>query len=74
MKRRIRVPRQLPPLLFLSVGISLVLSTSAAAYIDPGTGSMVLQLLVAGVLGAAFAVKRFWRTIVASLRSTFKRS
>lgn len=74
MKSRIRVSRKLPHLLFLGVGVSLAYPSSAAAYIDPGTGSLVLQMLIAGVLGAAFAVKRFWRTIAAFLRSVFKRS
>jgi len=74
MKRGIRVPRHLPQLLVLSCALSLVLSSPAAAYLDPGTGSIVLQMLIAGALGAAFAVKRFWRGIVSFLRSTFKRS
>ena len=32
----------------------------AHAYLDPGTGSYILQLLLAGLLGALFAVKLFW--------------
>ncbi len=39
-----------------------------AAYIDPGSGSYLLQILVAGLLGASFAVKRFWGNIVAVFR------
>jgi len=74
MKKRIRVPPHLSQLLVLSVGVSLVIASSAEAYLDPGTGSMVLQLLIAGALGAVFAVKRFWRKIIAALRTTFKRS
>lgn len=74
MMGRIRVPRHLPRLLLFCVGATLVFAAPAAAYIDPGTGSMVLQMLIAGALGAAFAVKRFWRKIVASLRSVLKRS
>lgn len=35
----------------------------AHAYLDPGTGSYVLQLLIAALLGAAFAVKVFWLRI-----------
>jgi hypothetical protein len=34
------------------------------AYIDPGTGSIVLQALVASVVGAAIAVKLFWHRIL----------
>ena len=30
------------------------------AYIDPGTGSYVLQLAIAGALGASYAVRHFW--------------
>lgn len=37
------------------------------AYLDPGTGSLALQLLVGGVLGAALAIKMFWRRILSLL-------
>jgi hypothetical protein len=30
------------------------------AYIDPGTGSYVLQLAIAGALGASVAIKHYW--------------
>ena len=33
------------------------------AYIDPGTGSYLIQLLLGVVLGGAFAVKAFWSRI-----------
>lgn len=32
----------------------------ANAYFDPGTGSMVLQLLMAGILGFLFTLKTYW--------------
>jgi len=35
----------------------------AAAYLDPGSGSYLLQLLIAGLLGALFVIKTYWRTI-----------
>jgi len=34
-----------------------------AAYLDPGSGSYLLQLLVAAVLGAALAVRIYWGRI-----------
>jgi len=37
------------------------------AYLDPGSGSILLQLLVAAALGAAFAVKVYWKKIKAAL-------
>jgi len=36
------------------------------AYIDPGTGSFLLQVILAGVLGAGVAFKIFWAKIVAA--------
>lgn len=37
-------------------------ATPAWAYLDPGTGSMLLQLLIGGVAGALVVVKLyFWR-------------
>jgi len=35
----------------------------AFAYLDPGTGSMLLQLLLGGVAGAIMVVKLYWRQL-----------
>ena len=32
-------------------------------YLDPGSGSMLVQLLIAALMGAAFLLKTFWRRI-----------
>ncbi len=32
-------------------------------YIDPGSGSYIIQAIVAGVLGAAFWVKMSWHRV-----------
>jgi hypothetical protein len=41
-----------------------LVAVPAHAYIDPGSGSFIFQIVVGGLLGAAFAVKTFWRRIV----------
>jgi len=33
------------------------------AYIDPGTGSFLIQIVIAGLAGVGFAVKIFWTHI-----------
>jgi hypothetical protein len=33
------------------------------AYLDPGSGSLILQLLIAGLMGAGILVKVFWKKI-----------
>lgn len=35
----------------------------AHAYIDPGTGSYVIQLIIAALVGVGFAVKVYWGRI-----------
>jgi len=39
------------------------LPSTAWAYVDPGSGSMFLQLLLAGLLGALYTLKAYWRRI-----------
>jgi hypothetical protein len=31
------------------------------AYLDPGTGSMIIQLLLGGIAGAAIVLKLYWQ-------------
>ena len=33
------------------------------AYVDPGSGSMLLQLLLGGVAGVAVAVRMYWHRV-----------
>jgi hypothetical protein len=37
------------------------------AYLDPGSGSILLQLLVAGILGGLFVARAFWGKIKAKI-------
>ena len=50
-------------MLLLTLLLQLIMSSSASAYIDPGTGSYLFQMLMAGLLSSMFAVKMFWRNI-----------
>ena len=44
--------------------ILMIASAPAAhAYIDPGTGSYVIQLLIAALAGIAVAIKIYWSKI-----------
>ena len=44
---------------------ALGIDTPAYAYLDPGTGSMALQLLLGGVAGAAVVGNLYWQRIKA---------
>lgn len=52
----------------LIVGLSLAFfERPAHAYVDPGTGSMLMQLLLGGVAGLAIIFKLYWNRIKAAL-------
>jgi hypothetical protein len=40
----------------------------AYAYLDPGSGSFILQILIATLLGSAFLIKTYWKKIIAFFR------
>ena len=50
-------------ILALLIVIVLFSEKSAFAYIDPGTGSMMLQAVLAAVVGSAVVIKVFWERI-----------
>ena len=43
--------------------IYLMLPQTAYSYLDPGTGSYVLQVLLAAFVGIAFTAKIYWAKI-----------
>jgi len=49
------------PTLFVLV----TFSDQASAYLDPGTGSMILQGIIAAIAVAGFTLKNYWYRILA---------
>ena len=45
---------------YCAASVLVLLSTPALAYLDPGTGSLILQMLVAGVFGALIYIRFAW--------------
>ena len=45
----------------------------AYAYIDPGTGSYIIQVMIGGLLGAAFALKVYWKKVKAYFSNLFSK-
>lgn len=51
-------------LIFMFVLVfGLELTNPALAYLDPGTGSMMLQLLLGGIAGALVIGKLYWQRV-----------
>ena len=45
----------------------MMMSSPAHAYIDPGTGSFLIQGIIAAVIGVSVTVKLFWNRIKAAI-------
>jgi len=58
---------------FVLISFCFLLPVSVHAYLDPGTGSYIFQLLIAGLIGAAFAAKMYWKKIKNFMASTFSK-
>lgn len=65
-------PRNSLPGLALLVILLGWLPTVAYGYLDPGTGSYIIQILIGGVLGGIFAIGIFWKRVVAGVKSLFR--
>lgn len=58
----------------LLVAFLMVVTTREAhAYVDLGSGSLLLQMLFATVFGSLFAIKVFWRRLAAQAHRLFLR-
>ena len=51
--------------LYLTLCLSLIVIAPASAYIDPGSGSLVFQAVVAAAVAIPVAIASFWGRITA---------
>ena len=55
--------------LLLTILLSgLFYSSSAYAYLDPGAGSFILQMLIAGIMGIILTIKLYWDRLIDFLK------
>ena len=52
----------------LTIVATLVFARDASAYIDPGSGSFLLQAIVGGIAAAAVLASHLWRRLTRPLR------
>lgn len=60
--------------LVVFVGLTGILTKSAWAYLDPGRGSYMLQVVMGGVLGIIMAIKISWQKIWKLVLKIFKKT
>ncbi len=54
--------------------IAFSIPQTAYAYIDPGTGSMILQILIAAFAAIGYTIKVYWGKIKVFIKNIFKRA
>lgn len=63
--------RDLPGLIILLLALFVASAHPAHAYLDPGSGSYILQMALAGGLGALFVFKNSIRVAAEKIRGIF---
>ena len=53
--------------------INLFLSSNAYAYLDAGTGSMILQAALGGIAGLIVLVRMYWKEFTAFFRGRIEK-
>ncbi|MFC1669840.1 hypothetical protein ACFL20_05555 [Spirochaetota bacterium] len=51
--------------------LTIFVPVSAFAYLDPATGSYIIQIVIAGILTSLFVIKHYWKKITSKLMSLF---
>jgi hypothetical protein len=49
---------------YLAIALSLVFTQTSYAYLDPGTGSYVIQVTLGLLAGAFYMLKVYWQRLV----------
>jgi hypothetical protein len=55
-------------IIILSVIFLIAQPQNVYAYLDPGSGSLVFQVILASLLGVLFSIKTFWKRIISFFR------
>jgi len=60
--------RRAPRVIALALAALLALASPAQAYLDPGTGSMIVSAVIGAIAAMALALKMFWYNVTGRLR------
>ena len=55
------------------IALILLTEADALAYVDPGTGSYLFQLAIAGALAGVYTIRRYWQGLRKVLQTGLRR-
>ena len=57
----------------ICAGLLIIFTKTAHAYLDPGSGSYIFQVLIGGILGITVGIKNYWKKMWQSLIKIFRK-
>ena len=57
----------------LVLAITFIFPQFLFAYLDPGTGSYILQMIIAVLVGALYVVKSYWYNVKIFFKNLFSK-
>ena len=66
--------KKLRDVIFLVFVVILIMTKPAQAYLDPGTGSYIIQILIAVGLSSIFVFKKYLSQIFEFIKNIFKKN
>jgi len=57
----------------INLPLSKILETGTA-YLDPGSGSFIVQLILASLMGALFMLGMYWKKVKTFFKKLFKKN
>ena len=61
-------------IIFITFGLFLLMFPQVSyAYLDPGTGSYIFQIILAAFVGAAYMIKIYWTKVKAFFVNLFSK-
>ena len=60
--------------IFIAIIYLFASPKQAKAYIDPGAGSYIVQIIIASILGVLFAIKIYWDKIKSFIKKLFTKN
>ena len=68
------VRRRVVAVVLASLFLSIAMTQDALAYIDPGSGSLLLQLILGGIAGLGVVAKLYWQRFKTSVVQLLRRT
>lgn len=65
--------KNLPQIIALALVLYISFPLPTLAYLDPGSGSYIFQIIIAGFFGLTYTIKKYWKQLRSFLVKLFSK-